>query len=169
MGEQELGWGDCKYRGLEALERAAFRELQEIQHRGSEWGAQRGQWGGKGRDRAGPLNHITEVGLYPEKNKEPLEGSTEGSNRIRFRAITLAAASRAGWSSGKADSVRRLLRAGWEGGPNWGWATGVGTTRQLMSYPEGFLSAPDGFTALFKICSHLIQTLPACHPEDFKH
>ncbi|KAJ8789393.1 hypothetical protein J1605_021920 [Eschrichtius robustus] len=57
------------------------------------------------------MNHITELGLYPEKNKEPLEGSTEGSSRITFRAITLAAASRTGCSSDKADSARRLLRA----------------------------------------------------------
>ena len=154
MGEQELGWGDCKYRGLEARERAAFGELQEIQHRGSEWRAQRGQWGGEGPDRAGPLNHITELGLYPEKNKEPLEGSTEGSSRITFRAITLAAASRAGCSSGKADSARRLLRARWEvaqtGAGQQGWGPpGNSWVTQRASCQPPMASLPSSRFAAF--------------------
>lgn len=64
--------GTARWKEMEASEGAGWIEQRAESQKPRPVG-----WGGT--DHEGPLNHITESGLYyPGKNKEALKGSTQG-------------------------------------------------------------------------------------------
>lgn len=150
MGEQELGWRDCKGRGLEAGRVRPARNCKKFtmvggrEVVGAKWGAKsRGQWGRERPSHEGPLNRITEFGLHPEKNTNHW--------KVLLRGVAKSALEPSLWLKPEELVGAEARLNHW--GDDWTWAGQHRwrNTRQLMHYwahlgfPESFPLAPTAF------------------------